>query len=304
LQIPPLVIGGTSQFTLLGNGTAILPAGQTEAVGPYMKTLNAMTIPSGSTLKITALVGNLTSYTQQFEPMARVSIVPTSALDKAGTGPSTFVTNAPLPALDTVVNGTLEAGRVAVVDGRLSGNGTVKGSVSVFGPVSGYENAIALKPVHGEKVDTSWDNPKNVILGTSGGVLLAGTAAAGVGTPGHLTVTGDVAMYGATMAVFAKGATIQGSDYSWLAGGGHVNLGNSKLNLSLSGYKPKAGDNLTIITAANGVTGKFSEGNRITVDGFTFKITYNAKSVALTYEPPPPPPPLAALPRLRRGREF
>jgi hypothetical protein len=241
--------------------------------------------------------------------MARVSIVPTSALDKDGTGPSTFVPNAPLPALDTVVNGTLQAGRVAIVDGRLSGNGTVNGSVSVFGPVSGYENAIVLKPVDKEKVDTSWDNPNNVIRGTKGGDLLAGTAAAGVGTPGHLTVTGDVTMYGATMTVFAKGATIQGSDYSWLAGGGAVNLGNSKLNLSLSGYTPKAGDNLTIITAATGITGKFSEGNRITVDGFTFKISYNAKSVVLTYEPPPPPPPPPPRPRFAarppsRGREF
>jgi hypothetical protein len=287
LQIPPLVIGGTSQFTLLGNGTVNTGTGlvtlDAEPVGPYVNSLHAVTIPSGITLKITALVGNLTSYTQQFEPMARVSIVPTSALDKDGTGPSTFVPNAPLPALDTVVNGTLEAGRVAVVDGRLSGNGTVKGSVSVFGPVSGYENAIVLKPVDKEKVDTSWDNPNNVIRGTSGGDLLAGRAASGGGTPGHLTVTGDVTMYGATMMVFAKGAAIQGADYSWLAAGGAVHLGNSELDLSLRGYTPKAGDSLTIITAAKGITGKFSQGNSITVDGFTFKITYNAMSVVLTY---------------------
>jgi hypothetical protein len=309
LQIPPLVIGGTSQFTLLGNGTVNTGTGlitvDTEPVGPYVNSLHPVIIPSGVTLKITAPVGNLTSYTQQFEPMARVSIVPTSALNKDGTGPTTFVDNAPLPGLDTVVNGTLEAGRVAVVNGRLSGNGTVKGSISVFGPVSGYANPIVLKPVAGEKVDTSWDNPKNVIRGTNGGDLLAGAAAAGVGTPGHLTVTGDVTLYGATMTVFARGAAIPGHDYSRLASGGDVNLGNSKLELSLSGYTPKAGDSLTVITAAKGVTGEFSQGNSITVNGHMFKIIYNAKSVVLTYVPPPPPPPPPLVGRkLRRGREF
>jgi hypothetical protein len=43
---------------------------------------------------------------------------------------------------------------------------------------------------------------------------------------------------------------------------------------------------LTIITAAKGITGKFSQGSSITVDGFTFNIAYNAKSVVLTYAPP------------------
>ena len=296
---PPLVIGGTSQFTLLGNGTVnigpgavTLPGGDTEADGPYINSLYGVTIPSGNTLTIKAPVGNLTTYTQQFEPMARVSIVPTAALNKAGTGPTTFVPNAPLPALDTVVNGTLQAVQaggqvavlnVAVVDGRLSGNGKVKGSVSVFGPVSGYEDPIKLKPVDKEPVDTSWDNPNNVIRGTSGGDLLAGTAVSGGGTPGHLTVTGDVTMYGATMTVFAKGAAHQGGDYSWLDSAGAVQLGNSKLDLSLVGYTPKAGDSLTIITAAKGITGKFSQGNSITVNGFTFRITYNANSVVLSY---------------------
>src|SRR5262249_31072825 len=94
-----------------------------------------------------------------------------------------------------------------------------------------------------------------------------------------------VALFGASLAVFAKGAVTQGSDYSWLASAGQVSLGNSKLNLSLFGDTPRAGDSLTIVTAANGVTGKFSQGSSVTVNGFTFKITYNATSVVLTYTP-------------------
>jgi hypothetical protein len=287
LQIPPLVIGGTSQFTALGNGTVnigpgplILPADETQALGPYMNALYGVTVPSGGTLKVEALVGNLTSYTQQYEQMARVSIVPTSALNQNGTGPTTFVPGAPLPDLNTVVNGTLDAGRVNVVNGWLSGIGTVKGSLNVFGPVGGYDDPIELKPVHDKPVDPSWDNKKNTILGTAGGFLVAGQRS---GTPGKLTVTSDVSMFDASFAVYAKGAATQGSDYSWLSSDGGVYLGSSKLDLALIGYTPRAGQSLTIITAAKGITGKFIQGNSITVNGFTFTITYNANSVVLTY---------------------
>jgi hypothetical protein len=286
----------------LGPGTAnglllTLPAGQTTSPGPYSNTLHDVNIPSGSTLKITSLIGNLTSYTQQFEQMARVSIVATPDSQNGKATPA-FVPNAPFPDLDTVVDGVLDAGRVEIVNGLLSGTGTVQGSLNVFGPVSGYADPIELKPVDKEPVDPSWDNKKNTIEGTGGGFLVAGKPGAtpGSGTPGKLTVTGDVSLFGASFAAYAKGAATQGSDYSWLSGGGKVQLGNSKLELSLIGYTPKAGDSLTIITAANGITGKFSQGNSVTVNGFKFKITYNTNSVVLTYVPSLEAPPPASAP--------
>jgi hypothetical protein len=259
--------------------------------------LHGVNIPSGSTLKITSKIGNLTGYTQQYEQMARVSLVATPDSENGQATPH-FIPNAPFPSLDTAVDGVLDAGRVEIVNGSLSGTGTVQGAVSVFGPVGGYADPIESKE------DPGWDNKNYSIKGTDGGFLVAGEPGAtpGGGAPGKLTVTGDVSLFGASFVAYAKAAGTQGSDYSWLSGGGKVDLGNSTLDLSLIGYTPQAGDSLTIVTAANGITGKFSQGDGITVNGFRFNITYNAKSVVLTYVPlaglgavPPvsePPPPL------------
>jgi hypothetical protein len=254
------------------------------AAGPYMETLQGVNIPTGTTLTITSLIGSLTSYTQQYEQLARVSMVatPNSQNGKATPG---FIPNAPLPSLDSLVDGVLDAGRIEIVDGFLSGTGTVKGSLNIFGPVRGYADPIELKRVGKEPIDPSWDNRQNTIRGTDGGFLVAGRLGAtpGSGTPGKLTVTGDVSLFGASFVAYATGAAAQGSDYSWLSSAGKVNLGSSKLDLSLIGYTPRAGDSLTIITAANGITGKFSQGDSITVNGFRFNITYNANSVVLTH---------------------
>lgn len=291
LQIPPLVVNGSAPFTFLGPGSAngiqgTLPAGQTTSVAPYTNTLREVTVPSGSTLKITSLFGNLTSYTQQFDQTARISMVATPD-SKNGAATPTFKPNAPFPSLDTVVDGILDAARVDIVNGFLAGTGTVQGSLSVYGPVSGYSNPIELKPVNGEPIDPSWNNKKNAILGSTGGALVIGKRGAtpDISTPGKLTVTGDVSLFGASFRAFVAGADGQGSSYSWLAGAGKVDLGNSRLELFLTGYTPKPGDRLTIITAANGVTGKFAQGNSIQVNGFTFQITYNANNVQLSYQP-------------------
>jgi hypothetical protein len=231
-------VGKAYGFTILGPGTAnaalTLPGGETQMSAPYMNTQHDLDIPSGGTLKIKSLFGKLTSYTQQLEEVARVGVVPTSKLNEAGTGPAEWLDNrkAPLPVLNTVVNGVLDTGRVEIVDGWLSGTGTVKGSLGVFGPVSGYPDPIVGSP------DPSWNNPANEpneIKGTSGGFLVPGRrgGAQGGGAPGKLTVTGDVSLFGASLAVNAKGAAVQGSDYSWLAGDGAVHLGHSNLELSL-----------------------------------------------------------------------
>jgi hypothetical protein len=287
LQIPPLVVGGTSLFTMLGPGTANgHPLTLLAVTGPYSNTLEDLNIPSGSTLTITSKLGTLTSYTQQFEQQDRVSMVATPD-SKNGHATPSFIPNAPFPDLNTVVDGVLDAGRVEIVDGLLSGTGTLTGSLNVFGPVSGYPDTIKLMPVDGGPIDPSWDNEKNTIRATSGGFLVAGKAggSGGGGTPGELTVKGDVSLFGASFVAYAGGAVKQGSDYSWLSSDGKVNLGNSKLDLSLVGYTPQAGDSLTMITAANGISGTFSQGSSITVNGFKFNITYNANSVVLTSVP-------------------
>src|SRR5262249_23102131 len=62
LQIPPLVVGGTSLFTILGPGSANgRPLTLPTVPGPYSNTLHGLDIPSGSTLTITSKIGTLTS---------------------------------------------------------------------------------------------------------------------------------------------------------------------------------------------------------------------------------------------------
>src|SRR5262249_54848349 len=144
------------------------------------------------------------------------------------------------PGIGTVVNGTLTAGLVDIVNGFLAGAGTITGAtVDVNGPVSAtrYQNA------------------------TNGGVLLPG----GVGSPGMITVNGNVTLYGASFEVVANGAGAAGTNYSQMRSSGTVSLGNSNLEMALlGGYTPQKGDTLTIISAAK-VTGTFSQGIRITV---------------------------------------
>src|SRR5262249_4129496 len=149
------------------------------------------------------LLGNLTSYTQQYEQLSRSSIIATPDSDQNFHPTPKFIGNDPLPSLNTIVNGTLDAGRVEIVNGWLSGTGAIKGSLNVFGPVSGYDDPIKLeKPkqtpfeksmnITPAEPDHRFDNPNNKIVGTSGGFLMAGTLG---GTPGILTVTSDVSLF-------------------------------------------------------------------------------------------------------------
>jgi hypothetical protein len=252
LPVPPLTskVGSTTQYTFYYGGTPntsplTLGSGETDNISPYTNT-STLTIPVGSTLKIT---GNLTSYTQQVQQFTRVI-------------------GETLPKLCTVVNGTLDVSRVNVVNGTLAGTGTITGAVSLFAPLS------ATQQLHE----------------TPGGLLLpASSAHTSSAKPGKLS-TGDVTMYGSKFGVIAKGATTAGTDYSQLVSSGKVNLGNSNLVLYRDiNYIPKAGDTLTILTAANGITGKFKQGDSVvdTTGAFRFTIEYNANSVVLKYEPLP-----------------
>lgn len=256
---PPLTseIGSTTQYTLFYGGTPntaplqLLGGEVVEAVSPFNNS-STVRIPIGNTLKITTEVGTVTNYTQQLQQFTRVNGHPRA-----------------IPF--TNVRGTLDASRVTIADGQLSGVGTITGSLDMMGPLEGYSYTNSL----GQMV---------TIDGTAGGILQPGGLD---GTPGKLTIGSsdtprDVRMYGATFVVNTKGAATAGTDYSQLAGFGTVDLGNSKLELTLDGYVPKAGDSLTIVSSAGGIKGKFSQGTSISVGGFTFKITYNATSVVLT----------------------
>jgi len=258
--VPPLTsaIGSTTQYTMFLGGTPNttplqLIGGETRnAVSPFTNN-STVRIPPGNTLKITTEIGTVTSYTQQLQQFTRVNGHPRT-----------------IPF--TVVRGTLDASRVAIADGQLAGEGIVTGSLDVMGPLAGYTYTNSL----GKTV---------TIDATAGGILQPG--AFNGNTPGKLTIGSsgmprDVRMYGATLRVIIRGAATVGTDYSQLASFGNVDLGNSKLELALSGYVPKAGDSLTIVSAAGGIKGKFSQGTSISVGGFTFKITYNATSVVLT----------------------
>jgi Domain of unknown function (DUF4214) len=194
--------------------------------------------------------------------------------------------NEALPDLITTVDGTLHVERVNIVDGFLTGTGSIEGNLNLFGPVSGYADPIQMVPVGNEPVDPSWDNPMNTIRGTTGASLVPGErpkTVGGNGTPGKLSVSGDVTLNNATFTVYATGSATQGTDYSWLASTGQVSLGNSKLDLSLIGFKPQPGTSFTIITAAKGISGTFNaKDNTIKVGDVTFNITYNKNSVVLT----------------------
>jgi hypothetical protein len=258
-NLPPLTspIGSSTLYTLYLGGTPNpvafdVPAGQTRtAVSPFTNSA-PVRIPPGSTLKITTDVGSLTSYTQQIQQFMRV----------AGQTP---------PELFTLVRGTLDAGRVTIADGRLLGNGTVTGSLDVMGPLAGstYVNSI------GETI---------TVNGTAGGYVQPGGTggAPGVLTIGSAAAPRDIRMYGGTLIVTVKGGKTPGTDYGQLAGHGDVSLGNSTLDLKLNGYTLKPDESLVVVTTTGRVTGTFAQGTSMTVDGVTYRITYNANSVVVT----------------------
>jgi hypothetical protein len=278
LPVPPLTskVGDKTQYTLYLGGTPntsplTVNPGYPNQPSPYTNT-STVTIPAGSTLDITPVIGSLTSYTQQAQQLTRVKGVVT---------PSTF----------TLVNGTLTSGRVDIADGTLAGKGTINGAIDMMGPLSGYtftyRDPISLKMLTG------------TIEGTNGGSLLPGdstdlsTAKPGILHTGDVTmygakaVIGSTTIYGPKLQIIAKGATTAGTDYSQLASSGNVSLGNSELVLYRDiNYIPKKGDTLTILTAKS-ITGQFRQGTTVfdTTGAFRFKITYNANSVVLTYNP-------------------
>jgi hypothetical protein len=249
--VPPLIssVNSSTRYTFYFGGTPntspliVGPVGPNDppVISPYTNN-STLEIPAGITLTIT---GDLPSYTQQVQQFTRVI-------------------GATMPPIHTVVNGTLDVGRVNIVNGILAGTGTITGPISLFAPLSATQELQA----------------------TPGGALLpASSADISTAKPGTLH-TGDVTMFGSKLEILAKGAGTAGTDYSQLASSGKVDLGNSNLVLTLNNYIPKAGDTLTILTAKNGITGQFKSGATVvSTTGFRFNVTYNANSVVLTYNP-------------------
>lgn len=246
LGYPPFETGKEYTFTFVGMGTAnassITLSTATNATDPYVNTASLKVATQGS-LTVTGTVAANASYTQQFQQNMYLAKDPN-----------------PLPELRTIVNGTLTAARVNIVNGFLVGVGTVAGSVNVSGPLSATTN------IYDGLFSFSGGGQK----ATEGGFLQPGKED---GTPGQLTVTGDVRMYGATFVTLARGAS--NGSYSVLAGQGTVNLGNSKLNVSLN-YAPKANDTLKIITAAKPVAGFFTRADGTVIkDGDIINVKFN-----------------------------
>jgi hypothetical protein len=241
---------GTYTYTFFGAGTAnTAPLVQSGSTDAPGPFTDTSTVDIPAGAALN-VTGTLNAYTQEFQQLA-------------------YLTGLVPPAIGTTVDGTLSAGLVDVVNGFLAGTGTIQGP----------KGAPATVDVNGPVGATMYQ------MATTGGVLQPGSAA----TPGKLSVTGDVTLYGATFAAVANGAGTAGTNYSQLVSSGTVSLGNSNLQLSLlGGYVPQTGDTLTIISAAK-VTGTFSQGNRITVasgnNNYVFTITYNATSVVLTFTP-------------------
>ena len=150
LQIPPLVLNGTSEFTLMGNGTVQHWPGHSHTARRSNQALRTLfespcmdwRFLAAARSTIVALIGTQTSYTQQFEELARVSTYRLPHWIRREPAPRRSWTTRRLPDLNTVVNGILHAGHVNIVDGWLTGTGTVEGDLNLFGPVGGYADPI------------------------------------------------------------------------------------------------------------------------------------------------------------------
>ena len=110
-------------------------------------------------------------------------------------------------------------------------------------------------------------------LDQTGGTLNPGDA------PGILTMTDSLTMMSGSTLVEQLGGTTAGTGYSQVlvTAGGTVSLGGATLDLSLvNGFLPSYGQQFTVIDNQGGssVSGAFSQGSTIAVDGYTFSINY------------------------------
>lgn len=137
--------------------------------------------------------------------------------------------------------------------------------------------------------------------GTIGSVILSGGTLGGIGTTGTITATNgsispgngpgvlhsaSVTMNSSTVFKADINGTTPGNsngDYDQLNVTGTVNLGGASLNATL-GFTPALGNTFDIIQATGAISGTFSQGNSVILNGQKFLISYNTNTVMLTAE--------------------
>lgn len=138
-----------------------------------------------------------------------------------------------------------------------------------------------------------------LVDGTIGSVILSGGTLGGIGTTGTITATngsispgnGPGVLHSASVTMNSSTtfkADINGTtpgnsngDYDQLNVTGTVNLGGASLNATL-GFTPTLGNSFDIIQATGAISGTFSQGNSVILNGQKFLISYNANTVMLT----------------------
>ena len=138
-----------------------------------------------------------------------------------------------------------------------------------------------------------------LVDGTIGSVILSGGTLGGIGTTGTITATNgfispgngpgvlhsaSVTMNSSTVFKADINGTTPGNsngDYDQLNVTGTVNLGGASLNATL-GFTPALGNSFDIIQATGAISGTFSQGNSVILNGQKFLISYNTNTVMLT----------------------
>jgi hypothetical protein len=126
-------------------------------------------------------------------------------------------------------------------------------------------------------------------LGTNIDIESGNTVSPGDPAPGCLTSTNLTIASGGTYDVLLGDSDSANpptacNDYDQLSASGSITLGGT-LDVSLaSGYTPVAGQSFTIVnnTGTTALSGTFSNGSTVTVDGTVFNITYPNNNVVLT----------------------
>jgi autotransporter-associated beta strand protein len=212
------------------------------------------------------------------------------ALTKIGTGTFTLTGTNTYTGGTTISAGTLQLGNggtAGSIVGDVVDNGTLafdrSDSVTFGGIISGTGELVKLGtgtlilPNKNTYTGTTTVNNGSLIVngsiastqtvvdsggflgghGTIGGNLVNNGVVGQVNSPGTLTVVGNYTQSaGGTLRIGVGGAASGQSDL--LAAGGHVTLGGALQLVSLGGFTLQPGEQITFITAKNGVSGSFS----------------------------------------------
>jgi titin len=234
-----------------------------------------------------------------------VTIAADAILDLVGTYPEFRSVNATIGSLSGFGSVNLRAGilntggnnRDTTFDGTISGTG---GSLNKRGTgrmvLTSTNTYTWLTTVFGGTLLVNGRQPNSPVYveagatlagtGTVGPSTVAGTLSPGASGPGILNSGSAEFWPSSTFRVRLNGTTA-GSNYDQLAVSGTVQLDDRLPQLAVSlGFASAVGDQFTILTSTDGITGTFSglpEGATLTVSGEDFRIHYTATAVTLTH---------------------